>query len=123
MRATVETLWSRALRAANERGLLPSNRSRLTPGELGAEAERRGEGRLAQLVDGWYYPASYGRIRGILSDEEAARIVVALETAAGSESSPQQETGAESERAEVEASGLARTIDCQLCGFPLPLDQ
>jgi hypothetical protein len=112
--ATVAALWSRALRAADARGLLPPNRSGLTAAELAAEAARRGDDRLAQLVDGWYYPRSYGRVRGALSDEEANRLVAALE--------------AEIARPEIalpvaQNPPTSRLMLCELCGSPLPPQQ
>lgn len=76
-----ETLWLRALRAADARGLVPTTKT-LTPKEVAAEAARRGEARLATLVKGWYYPRSYGRTDGVMSEEEATRIVAALEAEA-----------------------------------------
>ena len=76
-----ETLWLRALRAADARGLVPTTKT-LTPKEVAAEAARRGEVRLAQLVKGWYYPRSYGRTDGVMSEEEVGRIVAALEAEA-----------------------------------------
>jgi hypothetical protein len=106
-----EALWLRALHVADARGLLPANRSPLTPGELAAEVARRGEDWLARLVDGWYYPASYGRVRGDLSDEEASRLVAALEA---------EITPAEIAPAAVENPSARRQMDCELCGFPLP---
>ncbi|HEY5349145.1 MAG TPA: hypothetical protein VIJ64_05420 [Candidatus Lustribacter sp.] len=116
MSALTEALWLRALRVADARGLLPGNRSRLTPGELAAEVSRRGESRLARLVDDWYYPASYGRVRGALSDEEAGRIVAVLEAGLsrgeavpGEIASPALET----------PPAPPRKTDCELCGFPL----
>jgi hypothetical protein len=74
-----QTLWIRALRAADARGLLVPKSSSLTPRELAAEAALRGDNRLALLVEGWYYPASYGRVHGVLTEEQAERIVSALE--------------------------------------------
>ncbi len=118
MIATVETLWLRALHAADVRGLVPAHRSPLTPGEIAAEAARRGEDRLAQLVRGWYYPASYGGVRGTLTDEDAGRIVASLEA----------DVVAEVARADVAPAKTvlsvaqvppARHTNCQLCGFPL----
>lgn len=79
--SSAETLWLRAVRAAGIRGLVPSSKA-LTPKEVAAEAARRGEERLAKLVKGWYYPRSYGRTDGVMSDEEVARIVAALEAEA-----------------------------------------
>jgi len=113
--AMAEALWLRALHVADVRGLLPANRSPLTPGELAAEAARRGEDRLARLVHGWYYPASYGRARGVLSDEEATRLVAALETeiAQAEVARPKFASPA------VENPPAQREMDCVLCGFPL----
>jgi hypothetical protein len=110
-----EALWLRALHVANARGLLPANRSPLTPGELAAEVARRGEDRLAHLVDGWYYPASYGHARGVLSDEEAGRLVALLEAGiAQAEISPP-----EIALPAVENPSPDRATDCELCGSPL----
>jgi hypothetical protein len=113
--ALAEALWLRALHVADARGLLPANRSPLTPGELAAEVARRGEVRLAQLVDGWYYPASYGRVRGVLSDEEASRLVAALEA----EVAPAEIAPPEIVPPIVENPPAHRAADCELCGFPL----
>jgi hypothetical protein len=115
--AMAEALWLRALHVADARGLLPANRSPLTPGELAAEVARRGEDRLARLVDGWYYPASYGRVRGALSDEEATRLVAALE----GEIAPAQTELPEIALPAVEDPPPHRETDCELCGSPLPL--
>jgi len=113
--AVVEALWLRALQVADARGLLPGNRSRLTPGELAAEVARRGEDRLARLVDGWYYPASYGRVRGVLSDEEAGHLVAALEAGiARAEITP-----AEIAQPAVKNPPAHRETNCELCGFPI----
>ncbi len=106
-----DALWLRALQAADARGLLPANRSPLTPGELAAAVARRGEDRLTRLVDGWYYPASYGRIRGVLSDEEACRLVADLEAEIVlAETAP---------REIARPAPVRRETDCELCGFPL----
>jgi len=113
--AMAEALWLRALHVADARGLLPANRSPLTPGELAAAVARRGEDRLARLVDGWYYPASYGRVRGVLSDEEAGRLVAALEA----EIAPAEIAPAEIALPAVENPPAHRERDCELCGFPL----
>lgn len=115
MTALAEALWLRALHVADARGLLPANRSRLTPGELAAVVARRGEVRLAQLVDGWYYPASYGRVRGVLSDEEASRLVAALEA----EVAPAEIAPPEIVPPIVENPQAQRERDCELCGFPI----
>jgi hypothetical protein len=109
--AMAEALWLRALHVADARGLLPANRSPLTPAELAAAVARRGEDWLARLVDGWYYPASYGRVRGVLSDEEASRLVAALEA----EIAPAEIAMP----AAVENPPAHRETDCELCGFPL----
>jgi hypothetical protein len=112
MSTTTPTLWSRAVRATAARGLLPIDHSALTPAELSAAAAQRGERRLVKLVDAWYYPSSYGGVRGAMSDEEAARLVAALE----SEIVP----------AEIVPPAAApkpsprRLTRCDLCGFPLP---
>ncbi len=115
MTAAVEALWSRALRAANARGLLPGNKSRLTPGELAAEVARRGEDRLVRLVDAWYYPASYGHVHGMLSDEEATGLVAAIEA----QNASMEIAPAEIAPPPVEKPPLQRPPDCELCGFPL----
>ena len=112
------TLWLRVLRAAEKRGLLPVQRSRLTPRELAVEAARRGEDRLARLVDGWYYPTSFGRVRGALSDEEADRLVAELEA---------EIVPADISRAEImptvrEHRQAFRLACCELCGSPLAWD-
>ena len=110
-----EALWLRALQVADARGLLPASRSALTPGELAAEAARRGEDRLARLVNGWYYPASYGRVRGVLSDDEAGHLVAALEAEiALAETAP-----AKIALPAAESPPARRKTRCQLCGLPL----
>lgn len=120
MTAVAEALWLRALHVADARGLLPAHRSSLTPGELAAEVARRGEDRLARLVDGWYYPASYGRVHGVLSDEEANRLVAALETEiALAEIAPVEIAPAEIALTAVENPPAHRETKCELCGFPL----
>lgn len=111
MTATAAALWLRALNAVGQRGLLPANRSRFTPAELAAEAARRGEDRLARLVDGWYYPTSYGHIRGALSYEEANRLVAALEA---------DLARAETALPTAEHPPAFRVPRCVLCGFPVP---
>jgi hypothetical protein len=105
-------IWLRAVRAAGARGLLPAQRSGLTPGELAAEVARNGEDRLVRLVQGWYYPRSYGRVAGALSDEEADRLVRALE--------------AEVTAVEIAPPPVAEQpplppprMNCELCGFPV----
>jgi hypothetical protein len=113
--APAEALWLRAVRVADVRGLLPVDRPRLTPGELAAEVARRGEDRLALLVGGWYYPASYGGVRGVLSDEEAGRLVAALEAEiVVAETAP-----AEIAFPAVEKPPARHEPDCELCGLPL----
>ena len=109
MNAAGEARWLRALRVADARGLLPANRATRTPKELAAEMTRRGDDRLAQLVDGWYYPASYGGVRGALSDEDADRLVAALEAEVAPESGPPA----------VEHPPASRNARCDLCGSPL----
>ena len=110
MSAAAESLWLRAIRAADARGLLPEDKSPLTPGELAAEAARQGEDRLVTLVDGWYYPTSYGRVHGRLSDEEAGRIVATLESEIKPESNAPRQAKTAPSRPEV---------NCALCGAPL----
>ena len=112
MNAIAEALWLRALQVADARGLLPANRSSLTPGELAAVVARRGEDRLARLVNGWYYPTSYGGVRGVLSDEEASRLVAALEA----EVAPPRASRAATS---VENPPVHRQAYCDLCGFPV----
>lgn len=112
-----EALWVRALHAAEVRGLLPLKRSSLTPRELAATAAWRGEDRLTQLVEGWYYPQSYGHGRGALTDEQAGSIVVALEA-------QMQTTKAEIAPADIAAPAVERPskpriVNCDLCGRPL----
>lgn len=119
MNAMAEAFWLRALHVAEARGLLPANRSSLTPGELAAEVARRGEDRLTRLVDGWYYPASYGRIRGVLSDEEASRLVAALESGIiQKEIALEEIAAAEIPVPTVGNPSVDREMDCELCGFP-----
>ena len=116
MNATAEALWLRALQVVGARGLLPAHRSPLTPGELAAEAARRGEDRLLELVVGWYYPASYGQTRGVLSDEDAARLVAALESGIA----PREIAPTPVAPPVVEKPRPARRpADCELCGSPL----
>ncbi|MFN2461724.1 MAG: hypothetical protein ABR591_13750 [Candidatus Velthaea sp.] len=115
MTATATALWLRALHAAGARGLLPANALRLTPGELAAEVAQRGDNRLARLVDGWYYPTSYGRVRGALSDEEADRLVASLEA----DIMP-AEAALPDVAPPVEKLPAPRLTFCQLCGFPVP---
>lgn len=78
MNASAEGLWMRAVRAVNARRRLSANKS-LTPAEVAAEAARAGDDRLARLVTGWYYPSSYGSAPGQLSDDDARKVVEALE--------------------------------------------
>jgi hypothetical protein len=113
--AATAALWLRAVHAANARGLLPAATSRLTPRELAAEAARRGDDRLIRLVDGWYYPTSYGRVRATLSDEEADRLVTSLEADVrpAEEAAPQPAPP-------VRECRPHRLLSCQLCGFPVP---
>ncbi len=92
-------------------------RSSLTPRELAATAAWRGEDRLTQLVDGWYYPRSYGHARGALTDDQAGSIVADLEAQI-------QTTKAEIARADiarpaVELPPKPRIVNCDLCGRPL----
>jgi len=117
--ATAEALWSRALHVAQARGLLPVHRASLTPGEVAAEVARRGEDRLARLVDGWYYAASYGRARGALSDEEAVRLVAALEAGIGQHAIASEDVSpAETATPASETPSRKRGVDCELCGAP-----
>jgi hypothetical protein len=111
MTATPEALWLRAVHAADALGLLPANRARLTPAELAAEVARRGENRLVRLVHGWYYPMSYGNIRGPLSDEEAARLVSELEA----EIAPPKIVSLPA----AEEAPTSRPRRCDLCRAPL----
>jgi hypothetical protein len=111
--APAVAIWLRALRAVGARGLLPANRSELTPGELAAEVARHGEDRLVRLVHGWYYPTSYGRVRGALSDEEADRLVAALEA----EVVPVQP--APPPPAAAQPPPPPPQMNCELCGFPV----
>lgn len=112
-----ETLWSRALRAADARGLLPIKRTSLTPRELAAHAVRRGEDRLALLVERWYYPASYGRVAGVFTDDEAAGIVAALESDA--ELMKPARVREEVRAAPVAPAPRPRISYCDLCGRAL----
>jgi hypothetical protein len=110
-------LWLRAVNAADARGLLPPNHARLTPAELAAEVARRGENRLARLVECWYYPASYGHIRGSLSDEEAERLVAAMEAQMTQSPIALPQIAAPA----VKDSTPRRPPECELCGSPLTL--
>ena len=114
MTAPATALWLRAVHAAVARGLLPANTSRFTPGELAAEMAQRGDNRLVRLVDGWYYPTSYGRMHGALSDAEADRIVLSLEA------DVVPVVGAPPNVAPpVEKPPPPRITFCQLCGVPV----
>jgi hypothetical protein len=107
-------LWLRAVHAADARGLLPTNSARLTPRELAAEAARRGDDRLIRLVDGWYYPTSYGRVRATLSDDEADGLVASLEAdVTRAEEAPPEIAPP------VRARPAHRIMSCQLCGGPV----
>ena len=112
MTASHAAVWLRAVHAAGALGLLPAKPAGLTPAELAAEVEQRGEDRLARLVAGWYYPTSYGRAAGALSDEEAFRLVASLE--------------AEVVEVPIPPAPVAppapprRPRNCELCGLPLP---
>ncbi|MBV8582094.1 MAG: hypothetical protein JOZ86_15830 [Candidatus Eremiobacteraeota bacterium] len=75
-----EALWRRALLAVAARGLVPTKAAALTPAELARAARDAGDDRLVQLVEGFYYPARYGDTAGALSDDDALRLVVALES-------------------------------------------
>lgn len=112
MNPSAAALWLRALRAAGARGLLPATASALTPAELAAEAALHGEDRLTRLVQGWYYPTSYGRADGALTDEEALRLVAALEAEVVVVAVPPAPA--------PERPPPARLKNCELCGFPLP---
>ncbi len=116
MSRSVDMLWRRALRAVDTRGLLPASRARFTPRELAIEVARRGENRLVRLVDEWYYPASYGDLRGTLSDEEANGIVAALEavvaTAAVAPPPPIAQAAAV-------IPPVQYVVNCDLCGSPM----
>jgi len=112
-----ESLWPRAVSAVGKRGLLPEKASSLTPRELGNEVAMRGDDRLLQLALGWYYPASYGRTRGSLSDEEATRLVVALEAAIAFAEAAAPEQIAQPP-AEIPRT-RQKTKSCELCGLPI----
>jgi len=107
-----EALWLRALRAAGARGLVPKTKT-LTPKEVAAEAARRGEERLTKLVKGWYYPRSYGRTDGAMSDEEVARVVAALEAEAAALEKKQEKPPP---RAATPPPVLTQPLRCDLCG-------
>jgi len=108
-------LWLRAVHAAGARGLLPPKRADLTPAELAAEVGERGEDRLLRLVEGWYYPSSYGHAAGALSDDEAARIVAALEAEVVDVVIPPVPV--------AQPPPPRRARSCELCGLPLPPSQ
>lgn len=112
-----ELLWSRALRAADARGLLPIERKSLTPRELAVHAVRHGDDRLALLVERWYYPASYGRIAGALTDDQAAGIVAALESEA--ELMKAQRVREDMRPAPIATAPRPRISYCDLCGRAL----
>lgn len=114
MIATATALWLRALHAAVARGLLPANTSSYTPGELAAELAQRGDDRLVRLVDGWYYPTSYGRVRAALSDAEADRIVASLEADVTPAEPPPPDVAPP-----VAQPARRRLMYCQLCGVPV----
>lgn len=111
--SSAETLWQRALRAADSRGLIPTSKA-LTPKEVAAEAARRGEERLAKLVKGWYYPRSYGRTDGVMSDEEVARIVAALEAEAATLKKAQEKPAPRV--VPVPPPSPRQPVRCDLCG-------
>lgn len=112
-----EALWPRAVSAVGKRGLLPEKAFMLTPRELGSEVALRGDERLLQLALGWYYPASYGRTRGSLSDEEATRLVDALEAAtAFAQAAPPEQIS--QPPADVPRT-RQKTKSCELCGLPI----
>jgi hypothetical protein len=70
-----------------------------------------------RLVAGWYYPASYGRIDGALSDDEVHRLVASLEA----EVLMVQAAPVNTDAPIVEAPPPRRELErCELCGFPLP---
>lgn len=110
-------LWLRAVNAAAARGKVPPERARLTPGELAAEAAHRGEDRLARLVAGWYYPTSYGRVPGALTDEEADRIVASLEADVGLVAPAPAELAP---APPPKRTSIHHRVNCDLCGLPLP---
>jgi hypothetical protein len=110
----VQSLWLRAKRAADVRGIISKSKS-LTPKEIADDVALRGDDRLARLVDGWYYPKSYGHVPGSLSEEEVKRIVASLEADA-----VRPEVAApKTEDAVVEAPPPPRPALCECCGFPL----
>lgn len=107
-----ETLWLRAIRAAAARGLVPKSKT-LTPKEVAAEAARRGEVRLTQLVKGWYYPRSYGRTDGVMSEEEVGRVVAALEAEAALLKKTQEKAPP---RPAAPTPSPRQLVRCDLCG-------
>lgn len=112
MNAAAAGLWLRALRAVDARGLLPATKSALTPAELAAAVARHGEDRLTRLVQGWYYPTSYGRAAGALTDDDASRLVAALEAEVVVVAVPPAPV--------TKPPPPVRTSNCEMCGFPLP---
>ncbi|MBV8355260.1 MAG: hypothetical protein JO101_08075 [Candidatus Eremiobacteraeota bacterium] len=120
-----ETLWLRALKAVDARGVLPSSTATLTPGEIASEVARRGDDRLARIVAGWYYPASYGRERGTLTDDEVDKIVSTLEAENSLARAVEEATNpplAEPAPAEL-PKPAPRLSSCELCGFPIIEDR
>jgi hypothetical protein len=111
--SSAETLWLRALRAADARGLIPTSKT-LTPKEVASEAARRGEERLAEIVRSWYYPRSYGGTDGAMSDEEVARIVAALEAEAASLEKAQEKPAPRP--APQPPPSPRQHVRCDLCG-------
>ena len=111
---SLEALWLRALRAADARGLLPTSKS-LTPKEVAAEAARRGEDRLSKLVKGWYYPRSYGRVDGAISDDEVSRVVAALEAEAALLEKAKEQSAPRPTAAPAPPQHR-QTTRCDLCG-------
>ncbi|MBV9438696.1 MAG: hypothetical protein JOZ24_01755 [Candidatus Eremiobacteraeota bacterium] len=121
MNASAEALWLRALDAVQARGLLPTNRALFTPAELAAEAALRGEERLMRLVAAWYYPASYGRRTGTLSEADVEELVAALEAERGFAPVAEAEEPAAPELPPLpEERGALRLALCDLCAAPLP---
>jgi hypothetical protein len=114
----VEALWLRALRAADARGLLPTSKS-LTPKEVAAEAARRGEDRLSKLVKSWYYPRSYGRTDGAMSDDEVSRVVAALEAEAALLKKAEEKPAPRPTVAAPQPQ-QRQTTRCDLCGAVIP---
>jgi len=110
--STRAAVWARAVKAAGALGLLPAKPAGFTPAELAAEVQERGEDRLARLVRGWYYPASYGRAAGALTDEEAVRLVASLEAEVVEVPVPPAPV--------VQPAPPRRPKNCELCGLPLP---